>query len=63
MSFTKAIPDNFVRGLSEAGHQYEVVDLHKIYLPDIIRYAGISLAGIGMIIFLTGLFTIKTLES
>ena len=29
MSFTKAILDNFVRGLKEAGHQYEVVDLYK----------------------------------
>jgi NAD(P)H dehydrogenase (quinone) len=30
MSFTKAILDNFVRGIKEAGHQYEVVDLYKI---------------------------------
>jgi NAD(P)H dehydrogenase (quinone) len=30
MSFTKAILDNFVRGLGEAGHQYEIVDLYKI---------------------------------
>jgi NAD(P)H dehydrogenase (quinone) len=30
MSFTKAVLDNFVRGLKEAGHQYEVVDLYKI---------------------------------
>jgi len=30
MSFTKAILDNFVRGLREAGHQYEIVDLYKI---------------------------------
>jgi NAD(P)H dehydrogenase (quinone) len=30
MSFTHAILDNFVRGLSEAGHQYEIVDLYKI---------------------------------
>ena len=29
-SFTKAILDNFVRGLKEAGHKYEVVDLYKI---------------------------------
>jgi NAD(P)H dehydrogenase (quinone) len=29
MSFTKAILDNFVRGLKEAGHQYEIVDLYK----------------------------------
>jgi len=30
MSFTHAILDNFVRGLIEAGHQYEIVDLYKI---------------------------------
>jgi NAD(P)H dehydrogenase (quinone) len=30
MSFTHAILDNFVRGLSEAGHQYEIIDLYKI---------------------------------
>jgi len=30
MSFTKAILDNFVRGIREAGHQYEIVDLYKI---------------------------------
>ena len=30
MSFTKAILDNFVRGLKEAEHQYEIVDLYKI---------------------------------
>jgi NAD(P)H dehydrogenase (quinone) len=30
MSFTKAILDNFVKGMKEAGHQYEVVDLYKI---------------------------------
>lgn len=29
MSFTKAILDNFVRGIKEAGHQYEIVDLYK----------------------------------
>lgn len=29
LSFTKAILDNFVRGLKEAGHQYEIVDLYK----------------------------------
>ena len=29
-SFTKAILDNFVKGISEAGHQYEIVDLYKI---------------------------------
>ena len=30
MSFTKAILDNFVRGLKDAGHQFEIVDLYKI---------------------------------
>jgi len=30
MSFTKAVLDNFIRGIKEAGHQYEVVDLYKI---------------------------------
>jgi len=30
MSFTKAILDNFVRGLKEGGHPYEIVDLYKI---------------------------------
>jgi NAD(P)H dehydrogenase (quinone) len=30
MSFTKAVLDNFVRGLKEAEHQYEIVDLYKI---------------------------------
>jgi NAD(P)H dehydrogenase (quinone) len=28
-SFTKAILDNFVKGVKEAGHQYEIVDLYK----------------------------------
>ncbi len=38
-------------------------DVYKINLPDIIRFIGISLSGIGLIVFLTGLLTIKTLES
>ena len=29
VSFTKAILDNFVKGLKEAGYQYEIVDLYK----------------------------------
>jgi NAD(P)H dehydrogenase (quinone) len=29
LSFTRAILDNFVKGLKEAGHQYEIVDLYK----------------------------------
>ena len=33
MSFTKAILDNFVKGLKESGHKYEIVDFlwMKIY--------------------------------
>lgn len=38
-------------------------DVNKIDYPDLIRYAGISLAVFGMVVFLSGLFTIKTLES
>ena len=30
MSFTKAILNNFVNGLKDAGHEFEVVDLYKI---------------------------------
>jgi NAD(P)H dehydrogenase (quinone) len=29
MSFTHAILDNFIKGVKEAGHQFEVVDLYK----------------------------------
>jgi NAD(P)H dehydrogenase (quinone) len=29
MSFTKAILDNFIKGIKEAGHQYEILDLYK----------------------------------
>ncbi len=29
MSFTHAILDNFIKGIKEAGHQYDVVDLYK----------------------------------
>jgi NAD(P)H dehydrogenase (quinone) len=29
-SFTKAVLDNFIRGIKEAGHQYEIIDLYKI---------------------------------
>jgi len=38
-------------------------DIFKINLPAAIRYMGLSIAGIGSLFFLTGLFTIKTLES
>ncbi|MDP2302350.1 MAG: NAD(P)H-dependent oxidoreductase [Ignavibacteria bacterium] len=27
ISFTKGILDNFVKGIKEAGHQYEILDL------------------------------------
>lgn len=30
LSFTRAVLDNFTRGLKDAGHDYEVVDLYKI---------------------------------
>ena len=30
LSFTKAVLDNFVRGIKEAGHQFEIIDLYKI---------------------------------
>jgi protein-S-isoprenylcysteine O-methyltransferase Ste14 len=39
------------------------LDPNKINLSVIIRCIGISLAGIGLIVFLIALFTIKTLES
>jgi len=39
------------------------LDIYKITLPDIIRYLGISFVGLGIIVFLTGLLTIKSLES
>lgn len=38
-------------------------DIFKVNLPDIVRFTGISLSGIGLIVFLAGLLTIKTLES
>jgi protein-S-isoprenylcysteine O-methyltransferase Ste14 len=39
------------------------LDIHKIQLPFAARFAGLTLAIIGMVAFLTGLWTIKTLES
>jgi len=38
-------------------------DVYRINLPDFLRYFGLLLFLIGIIIFLTALFTIKTLES
>jgi len=37
MSYTKAILDNFVRGLDEAGHQFEIVDLYKIKFNPVLQ--------------------------
>lgn len=39
------------------------LDIHKIQLPGLIRYSGLALAGIGLVLFLISLFTIKSLES
>jgi protein-S-isoprenylcysteine O-methyltransferase Ste14 len=39
------------------------LDPYRINLPGIIRYLGIALSVIGIIIFLTALFTIKAFES
>ena len=39
------------------------LDIYKITLPVIIRYLGLALWCFGIITFLMGLFTIKTLES
>jgi len=38
-------------------------DIYKIDVIGIIRYSGILLVALGIIVFLTALFTIKTLES
>ncbi len=37
LSFTRAILDNFVKGLKEAGHPYEIVDLYKTKFNPIFR--------------------------
>jgi NAD(P)H dehydrogenase (quinone) len=37
LSFTKAILDNFVRGLKESKHQYEIVDLYKIKFNPVLQ--------------------------
>jgi protein-S-isoprenylcysteine O-methyltransferase Ste14 len=39
------------------------LDIYKIGLPVLTRYLGLALWGLGIITFLMGLFTIKTLES
>lgn len=38
------------------------IDIIRITIPDVIRYLGIFLALSGVVLFLTALFTIKTLE-
>jgi protein-S-isoprenylcysteine O-methyltransferase Ste14 len=38
-------------------------DVYKLNLPAVVRYAGIVLNLLGLILFLTALFTIKTLET
>jgi protein-S-isoprenylcysteine O-methyltransferase Ste14 len=39
------------------------LDVYKINLPDVVRYFGIVFNLLGLILFLTALFTIKTLET
>ena len=39
------------------------LDIHKIHLYGAVSFAGLAISVIGLIAFLTGLFTIKTLES
>lgn len=38
-------------------------DIYKIDLPLIIKFSGVALSFMGVVFFLSGLFTIKTLES
>jgi methanethiol S-methyltransferase len=40
-----------------------LTDTHSIELSNLIRYLGISLVGVGLVVFLMALFTIKTFES
>jgi len=37
ISFTHAILDHFVKGLKDAGHQYEIVDLYKIKFNPVLQ--------------------------
>jgi len=39
------------------------LDIHKIHFPAAISFAGLTIAVIGLVVFLTGLLTIKSLES
>jgi len=39
------------------------LDPHRVDLPGIVRYLGLSLFVIGILLFVTGLVTIRTLES
>jgi protein-S-isoprenylcysteine O-methyltransferase Ste14 len=40
-----------------------IFDINRIDLPDIVRYSGVFLVVLGIVIFITGLYTIKALES
>jgi protein-S-isoprenylcysteine O-methyltransferase Ste14 len=40
-----------------------LLDIRRINVPDSIRYSGIVLVVLGIVVFLTGLLTIKTLET
>jgi len=40
-----------------------ILDINRIDLPDIVSYFGIFLIVLGIIVFLSGLYTIKALES
>jgi len=39
------------------------VDIYKMNLPDVVRYFGLLLCITGVVVFITALFTIKTLET
>lgn len=39
------------------------LDINRIELPEVLHYSGISLVALGITIFITGLLTIKALES
>jgi protein-S-isoprenylcysteine O-methyltransferase Ste14 len=39
------------------------LDVYKTEMPGILRYFGVFLLGLGMVVFITGLATIKSLES
>jgi protein-S-isoprenylcysteine O-methyltransferase Ste14 len=39
------------------------LDIYKLEMPGIFRYFGVFLLGLGLVVFITGLATIKSLES